>query len=227
MTGKQLLIYTIYASLVIQLITGVITLDAVLTPVDKNNKILTDVAWIELVVQIIEATWYIVIVFAIRSLQNDTIAARRYIDWVITTPVMLLSTALFMSYKTAEKLGKTISTKEVLTNKKTPLIKIGIYNFLMLVFGYLGEVNILQKMVSIPLGFVFFALSFWGLYSEFVADIVINKYLFYFMFTVWGLYGVSAFFSVIPKNLAYNALDIISKNFYGIFIWYMIKTLHK
>lgn len=227
MNGKKFLIYTIYISIIIQFLTGIITLDAVLTPLHKSKLILRDIAWIELIVQIIEAIWYIIIVFAIHSLKNDTIAARRYIDWVITTPIMLLSTALFMSYKTAEKLGKTITTKEVLSNKKIPLLKIGIYNFLMLVFGYLGEVNILQKMISIPVGFLFFALSFWGLYSEFVAGIVINKYLFYFMFTAWGLYGVAAFFSVIPKNLAYNALDIVSKNFYGIFIWYIIKTLNK
>ena len=52
-------------------------------------------------------------------------------------------------------------------------------------------------------------------------------FLFYFMFIVWGLYGIAALFDVYSKNLCYNILDIISKNFYGLFIFYKIIQTRK
>ena len=222
-SGKQILVYTIYVSLLIQLITGVLTFNAVLVPLEEKDKILTDVALIELVVQIIEALWYIVIIYAIYSINNNTIAARRYIDWVITTPVMLISTILFFSYKTYKAIGKTITTREIFSQNKFAIGSIIVYNFFMLLFGFLGEVNILNKFVSIPVGFVFFALSFYTLYVKFVGTELINQYLFVFLFVVWGLYGFAAMFPTIIKNISYNVLDLIAKNFYGIFIYFYIR----
>ena len=95
----------------------------------------------------------------------------------------------------------------------------------MLVFGFLGEVNILNKFISIPIGFVFFVLSFYTLYVKFVGTELINQYLFVFMFVVWGLYGFAAMFPSIIKNVSYNVLDLIAKNFYGIFIWVYIRRV--
>ena len=43
-----------------------------------------------------------------------------------------------------------------------------------------------------------------------------------FLISIWSLYGVAAVLPTIPKNLSYNVLDIISKNFYGLFIYYKI-----
>jgi hypothetical protein len=42
--------------------------------------------------------------------------------------------------------------------------------------------------------------------------------LFVAMFIVWALYGVAAVFPYKEKNVAYNVLDIVSKNFYGVFL---------
>ena len=39
------------------------------------------------------------------------------------------------------------------------------------------------------------------------------------------MYGVSATFDVVTKNISYNLLDIVSKNFYGLFIYYKVKEL--
>ena len=52
----------------------------------------------ETVVQIIEGAWYVWIAYALKGLKNDTIAGRRYMDWVITTPVILIQTVLLMAY---------------------------------------------------------------------------------------------------------------------------------
>ena len=46
------------------------------------------------------------------------------------------------------------------------------------------------------------------------------------MFSVWSLYGVAALLPALQKNIGYNVLDLIAKNFYGIFIFYKIIQVH-
>ena len=55
-----------------------------------------DVLKIETVVQFIEGFVYLWLSFAITNL--DTMIDRRYFDWTITTPLMLISTIIFMEY---------------------------------------------------------------------------------------------------------------------------------
>ena len=43
-----------------------------------------------------------------------------------------------------------------------------------------------------------------------------------FLFMIWGTYGIADMIPVIEKNIFYNCLDIISKNFYGLYIFYKI-----
>ena len=47
------------------------------------------------------------------------------------------------------------------------------------------------------------------------------------MLVIWGFYGVAATFGTVNKNISYNTLDIIAKNFYGLFIYYVIVKLGK
>ena len=97
-----------------------------------------------------------------------------------------------------------------------------LFTFAMLLFGFLGEKNILNKNIAIPLGFVFFGLSFNKIWEVFAKITEISRILFYILIFIWALYGFAAMFSVLPKNIMYNCLDIISKNFYGLFIFYLI-----
>ena len=92
----------------------------------------------------------------------------------------------------------------------------------MLTFGYIGEQNILSKFISIPIGFVFFFKTFELIYNNYAIHSNLGVKLFYFMFIVWSLYGVAATFKPNEKNVSYNVLDIISKNFYGLFIYFQI-----
>ena len=50
----------------------------------------------------------------------------------------------------------------------------------------------------------------------------IGSNIFYLLLVIWSLYGVAAMLNTIPKNLLYNLLDIVSKNFYGLFILFLI-----
>ena len=85
-------------------------------------------------------------------------------------------------------------------------------------------VIIWSKKLAIFIGFIFFGLSFNTLY-QFTNNIPINEKLFYFMFVVWGLYGVAANIPVVEQNISYNILDLISKNFYNMYILYRIIRL--
>ena len=99
-----------------------------------------------------------------------------------------------------------------------------IFNALMLLFGYLGEGGIINKNLSIFVGFIFFSLSF-NIVYKYIDNHKTNKNLFYFLFIVWALYGVAALFDSKTKNICYNFLDIISKNFYGLYIFIVILNI--
>jgi len=215
---------TIWFSLLIQLLTGIIPLHTLFIKINEKHDILKDILILETVVQFTEMLFYIWIAFAVLNVKK--MASRRYIDWVITTPAMLLSTIMFMKYQEKKEKNKLdeepVKTKEFLTDNKDNIVKIFLYNLAMLTFGYLGEQNILSKFISIPIGFAFFFKTFELIYNNYAIHSNLGVKLFYFMFIVWSLYGVAATFKPNEKNVSYNVLDIISKNFYGLFIYFQI-----
>ena len=227
MNSKDLLLLTVQISLIVQLLTGLVSAGGIFVKLEDKDLILHDVLLIETIVQLIEGLFYVYIAYAIKSIKSDSITSRRYFDWVITTPIMLLSTIMFMEYESSKKVNETITTKKVLTDNKKELIKIGLYNFGMLAFGYLGETNIISKQIGIPIGFVFFGLSFYEIWDKFAYKTEKTRNLYYFLIGVWSLYGVAAMLPVLSKNIMYNILDIIAKNFYGLYIFYEIIKLKK
>ena len=100
---------TIYISLFVQIITTLVSYDGLYYQLNDNDKILQDILSLEVVVQIIEASFYIWVMFALSNLESMT--PRRYIDWVITTPTMLLSTIIFMKYQEYKETNKNVNIK--------------------------------------------------------------------------------------------------------------------
>jgi hypothetical protein len=97
------------------------------------------------------------------------------------------------------------------------------FNAMMLLFGYLYEIGILDLFTSNSMGFAGLIGSFYVMYSSFVAkNPSANLPLFIAMAVIWGLYGVAAIFSSVWKNVFYNVIDTLSKNFYGIFLTYVV-----
>ena len=222
--SKNLVTKTIWFSLVMQIITGIIPLQAFFIRIPEQHQILSDILTLETVVQFVELVFYIWIAYAV--LNVDVMTSRRYIDWVITTPTMLLSTIMFMKYQEQKEKGKLkeepVETLKFLNTYKNEILSIFAYNLGMLVFGFLGEVNILSQYISIPVGFVFFAKSFELIYNNFGKKSVLGEKLFMFLLSVWSLYGIAAAFPANLKNVSYNLLDIVAKNFYGLYIYYKI-----
>tara|TARA_B100001094_G_C18193112_1_gene808666 strand:+ start:1276 stop:1932 length:657 start_codon:yes stop_codon:yes gene_type:complete len=213
-----------------QLITSIIPLHAFFIKIPENDKILTDILGLETIVQFVEMIFYIWIAYSV--LNVNKMASRRYIDWVITTPMMLLSTIMFMKYKETKEIKKdndlekkSLNTKDFLNDNKENIFSIFGYNLLMLLFGYLGETNVISKYLSIPIGFIFFIKSFEIIYKNYANKTLQGENLFLFLTIIWALYGIAATFPVNMKNVSYNMLDLISKNFYGLYIYYEIMKL--
>ena len=216
---------TIYISLFVQIITSLLSLDGFRIQVDPNDKILQDILWIETMVQVIEGFFYTWVIYAIHDL--DKVTPRRYIDWVITTPIMLFTTIVFFKYNEIKESGmlRSFTIREFYESNKENVHKIFTFNILMLACGFLGEIGYIDKKIGIPLGFFFFYQSFSLIYNEYAHKTELGKQLFNVLAFLWSMYGVSAMLPIKQKNINYNLLDIVAKNFYGLYIYYKIREV--
>ena len=217
----SLLDQSLLISMITQIITTIVSANGLFLSLPKQHALLTEILKIETIVQVVEFGFYTWMAYSSSNIGKVT--KTRYIDWFITTPLMLLTTAAFMDYQ----LKKTnhITIRDFISNNKTILTQMFLYNGSMLLFGYLGEVSILPKEIATLFGFYFFIKSF-TLLKSFVKDSKQNNQLFKFMFIVWSLYGFSSLLPVLPKNISYNVLDVVSKNFYGLYIYYKIAQIN-
>ena len=133
----------------------------------------------------------------------------RYIDWAITTPMMLLVLALFLSH------NMNIGVKGTVIG---PII---ILNYLMLLFGYLGVNNTISKTAGLIGGFFFFTLIFYMLYINYLQPkyILSNYVIFIVYIFIWSFYGIFYMLDEEYKNIGMNVLDLFAKCFVGIGIW--------
>ena len=139
----------------------------------------------------------------------------RYTDWMITTPLMLLVLCLVFVYNT-----KT-------TLKLWTFFVVLMLNLGMILTGYLGEVDYMNRSYANILGFGFFAVLFGYLYKTFLHKKYNfdNMLIFSSFFILWSLYGVFYEYDEQFKNVAFNILDLFAKCFVGIFFWaYFTKT---
>ncbi len=214
-----------YFSILMQFITGSIQLDGLFVKVPPQHGVLKEVLWMDTIVQFIEACFYVWLVYNFKNVPK--MASKRYNDWVITTPIMLVSTIVYMKYLETRYLAEEerVTLSSFFTNNKLNIAKIGIANALMLLCGYLGEIGKISMIQSVLVGFLFFGYTFYVIYEEYAKTTPEGINLFMFIFIVWSLYGVAATMTPKMKNISYNLLDIVSKNFYGLYIYYLVKQI--
>lgn len=185
-----------------------------LNPIDK---ILTSTVVLETLVSVIQFSFYIWYSYHFKEVAET--AFYRYHDWFITTPIMLFTTVLYYDYNNNPDEKKTI--KSIWNEHRTKILLIFAFNAMMLLFGYLYEIKVLDLFTSNTMGYVGLIGSFYIIYDSFVSkNLSANLPLFIFMSVTWALYGVAATLSPLWKNVFYNLIDTISKNFYGIFLTY-------
>jgi bacteriorhodopsin len=167
----------------------------------------------ETTVLAIASYFYSIFIKDINKINYDInlITKTRYIDWMLTTPLLLFSFTLFLSYfNNFHKKNKNILN----INKYVAVI---ILNFIMLLFGYLGEIGKLSKNISLIISFIFFTLLILFIWYNFIfKEASIVKYIIFIIFIIiWAFYGVAYTFDVNLKNYTYNILDTFSKGFFG------------
>lgn len=216
----NLILKTAYTSLVFQIVLGIIGIHGIFIKLQEKDSILTHIMIMETIVQFIELSFYIWIIMHLSKISYE-VTFVRYFDWFITTPIMLISTIFFMKYLNLR--GKTIVNIDYMyQNNFFDILLIFISNLVMLIFGFLSELKIISRPIGFTFGTIAFAYSFYIIYSEFVGSNITNLILFLFLLIIWFFYGIAFLFPYVTKNTMYNFLDIISKNFYGLFIYYNI-----
>ncbi len=198
---------------ILLLTTGTITfIEAMRT----KDPFVRHVLNLETCISVVAGYFYSVFVSQIENFSNKCIeidwadiSKTRYIDWSITTPMMLLALCLVL----AQNAKKSVSMKVII-----PII---LLNFAMLYMGYAGENNMINKSLSQVLGFIPFIIMFGIIFLQFVrsSDSRANYVLYYIYLFVWSLYGFVFMLGEEYKNISMNILDLIAKCFIGITLW--------
>ena len=197
-----------YLTYVFLLTTATVTfIEAMRT---KNNKV-RHILNLETCISVVAAYFYGKFVQQINGKEIDyrKINMTRYVDWFITTPIMLLVLCLAFLYNTGGKLH--FST----------FLKILAINFAMLTSGYLGETKMVERNLSLFIGFALFFMLYGFIYYKFLykKELFDNKILYWAFFTFWIFYGVVYNLPEKTKNVCFNYLDLFAKCFVGIFFW--------
>ena len=185
------LIYTTgIASFVIQILTTILDTYALTIPTPPSLDVIKSLLWIEYIVNCVEGTFYIWMISNFSTIKNITIT--RYYDWVITTPTMLFTYSMYLLHIRNLEENKNHELFKLINDEKYTLIAIILLNWLMLFFGYMGELGNLSVKLSTFLGFIPFIAMFYIIYEKYSKYTPIGVSTFYYFVFIWGLYGVAA-----------------------------------
>lgn len=205
-----------YFSLLVQFLTGIIDIWGLQIKVPSDKNIFRDLLKVELGVQTVEFVFYSWMVSNFNKIENIT--PYRYLDWIVTTPTMLVTLMTFLDE------NKKNNLYDYIDENKSFIIKIIVLNLIMLLFGLLGELNYMNYNYAILIGFLPFVYYFKLIYDKYMnKEISQDKInLYWFFLIIWSLYGLVAFLPYEEKNAAYNILDLLSKNGFGVFLVYTL-----
>ena len=222
MDTKYLFYVTLVISIIVQIITGIIEIGAFFVKVPTIYSLIKQLLILELVVQFIEGSFYFWLAYNFTKVLNVT--PKRYIDWVITTPTMLITLIMYLIFLNKKVENKTGEMEffTLFKENSNVIIPVLILNWLMLLFGYLGEIKAIPVLLGVFLGFIPFLIYYYIIYINYVTQNASEKLLFWYFFFFWSLYGFVAILPYYVKNSFYNILDLFAKNFFGIFLSYII-----
>ena len=198
--------YSFYVVYILLLTTGTITFIEALRTKDQTVR---NVLNLETCISIVAAYFYSLFIARMTAGDKEDVIHLRYVDWSVTTPMLLLSLILTTLYSTG---GGLIHLNDF-------LITMGLH-YGMLLFGYLGESGRLDKVMANIIGFLFFGGLFGFIYKTYMKKYTLTSMVLFLTYViVWGLYGIVYFFPTDEKMLGYNVLDLISKCLVGLFLW--------
>ena len=143
----------------------------------------------------------------------------RYIDWFLTVPLQIIEFYLILSV--SNKIPKILFYK---------LLSASI---LMLLFGYLGELGMINRMMGFILGTIFWLYILYELFIGEAAEIrnttKDKKVVFAFdilkwiVFVGWSIYPIGYLLNNSNMNFVYNIGDFVNKILFCLVIWYASK----
>lgn len=212
----------VYSSLLVsistQFIVGIWDILALLTKVPTKLFFIKQLLWLELIVQIIEGSFY---AHWFKNFHNYTnITPLRYYDWAISTPTMLITLIFYLIF--LKNKDGNLNFFKLLNQESYTLIVVLLLNWLMLLFGYLGEIKKMPTLLSVFLGFIPFLIYYFIIYKKYANLSEEGFKIFFYFFIVWSFYGLVAMLPYKLKNTCYNILDLFAKNFFGIFLGYLV-----
>jgi len=218
-------VYTsLIASIVIQVITGIIEVISLFIKVPLSFSFLKQLLVLEVFVQFIEGLFYIYWLFNFKTISNIT--PKRYFDWVITTPTMLINLIfylIFLDHKENNTSDK-LNFFDLFNTEFYTIVTVLLLNWAMLLFGYLGEVSVIPVLLGVSIGFIPFLIYYYIIYEKYAVLSDDGLKMFFYFFVFWSLYGVAAVLPYKLKSMWYNILDLFAKNFFGLFLTYLIFT---
>lgn len=222
MNNKDTFYLTLIISVIVQAITGFVEIFSLFIKVPNAFNVIRQLMIMEVSVQVVEGLFYVWLLYNFNKVINVT--PKRYIDWAITTPTMLVTLISYLIYLHHREKDTTsqLSLYSILSDNFMTVSFVLILNWLMLLFGYLGEVNIIPTVLGVFLGFIPFMIYYYIIYTNYVTQILSGSSLYWYFFIFWSLYGVVALLPYYIKNSFYNIIDLFSKNFFGIFLSYII-----
>ena len=143
---------TAVASLLVQIAIGAVTAAgfAVDIPDRTAQRELDVILGLELGSQVVEFVWYLYVLCQYTTIQTWT----RYLDWVISTPIMLVSTVLFFSHRDS---GDTTLWSPL--TRPTLYLSL-IFNWVMLVLGFLAETERIERALGLTVVGIDYVASF-------------------------------------------------------------------
>jgi len=220
---KNLSIYTsLIISIITQVVTGFFEIIALFIKVPSKNLFLKQMLLLEVIVQFIEGSFYIYWLFNFNNISNIT--PKRYFDWAFTTPTMLINLIFYLIYLKYEEnhISYKLNFFELFNKEYYTIIIILLLNWLMLLFGYLSEINLIPVLLGVSLGFIPFLIYYYIIYKKYALLTNNGLKIFFYFFIIWSFYGVAAILPYNIKSMSYNILDLFSKNFFGIFLTYLL-----
>jgi hypothetical protein len=222
---NELVYNTGVASFIIQILTVLIDTFALSLSVPPSLYNIRFLLWIEYIVNFIEGTFYVWMIYNFSKIKNITIT--RYYDWVISTPIMLFTYSMYLLHTKYLEENKNINLFTSIYYERYILLTIFLLNWSMLFFGYMSELGKINVITSTFLGFIPFFIMFYIIYENYAKYTEVGINTFYYFVIVWSFYGVAAVMSYEIKNIMYNILDLFSKNFFALYLAYILiyKTL--
>jgi bacteriorhodopsin len=211
--NKEYVKFSFTITYILLLTTGTITfIEAIRTKTPFVRHVLN----LETCISIIAGYFYGVFLTQIERYEKEgkvidwaDITKTRYIDWGITTPLMLLALCLVLSNNIQVEIHLL------------PFISILLLNYGMLLFGFLGEQNVLDRFYSDVFGFLLFfsmfgLIYYWYVHPKYSRP---NIVLYTFYLVIWSLYGIVYMLNESVKNIFMNVLDLTAKCLVGLGLW--------